>query len=310
MAVWKKALLAVIAMIVVLAVAAFLFADRIVLYALLGRHVDAEVRPIDEDRATQVQLLTEDELRLQAWDFAPLSTHPVEHSDTAGQPDPKGAVIVLSGLQGPSVTWLHEYGELLQDNGYAALLVEMRGVAGSEGDGQEAGMGEVRDIRAGIDYLSTTYPGTPVAVWGTSMGGHAALAALDFTDPEHPIAAVIAASAITSFADMAGQYNEALVAPIGERLATRYGKYGAANALHAITHATVPVLLAYSREDSVVPATMSQELKAAYPAAEEYVVDGDHHFIVPADSDGFTHPVAEDPYADAVIEFLDRSLSE
>lgn len=284
----------VIGILVVLAMVGYFFGARIALYFLLDRHVDADVKPIDAAVATQVELHTEDGLRLDAWDYR-----------VAG---PRGAVIVFSGLQGPSVTYLDDFGRVLQDHGYAALLVELRGVAGSDDSptgGQEGGTGEVRDVRAGIDYLQRVYPGVPIAAWGTSMGGHTVLASLDYTDS---LDAVIAASTYTSFGDMAQTYASGAGEPTTKLLEKRYGEFGKARAVDAIARTDVPVLLAWSREDSQVPPYMSERLAAAQPKAETFVVDGDNHFIVPTTTGGFAEPVATHPYAAAVVDFLDRSL--
>lgn len=60
--------------------------------------------------------------------------------------------------------------------GWAALRFNFRGVGRSEGR-FENGLGEQRDVRAGIDYLRDRFGDLPLAVCGWSFGSLVALAA-------------------------------------------------------------------------------------------------------------------------------------
>ena len=290
---WKKVLGSLAGILVVLAVVLYFFGGRIALYLVIDRHVDVDTLAVPG--ATQVELVTEDGLHLDAWDFS------------ADQP--RGSVVIISGLAGPSVTYLQEMGRMLQNAGYAALLVELRGVAGSDDSptgAQEGGTGEVRDVLAGIDYLKQKYPGAPVGAWGTSMGGHTVLATLAHS-PD--LKAVVAASAFTSFGDMAELTVKGARDPVNQMMEDRYGRFAETTALEAISATTVPVLLAWSREDSQVPPRMSEELAKAYPEAETFVVDGDEHFIIPTTDDGFAEPLHQHAYGKAVLDFFDRAFA-
>ena len=83
--------------------------------------------------------------------------------------NPKGVVIILSGIDRPSVTAFFGYAKFFSDNGYSALLIEMRGHNASEGDKACLGMKEWRDVKAGVDYLKAedTLKDLPVIAMGT-----------------------------------------------------------------------------------------------------------------------------------------------
>ena len=57
----------------------------------------------------------------------------------------------------------------LNDAGLVTLRINFRGVGQSTGEHDE-GRGETEDARAGLDYLSTQYPGKPVTLAGFSFG--------------------------------------------------------------------------------------------------------------------------------------------
>lgn len=308
--VWLSSILAVL---VVIALLAGYFSARIILHFLFAppQHaIDVYTSPPALE-AAHTRITTEDGLGLDAWELAP---------DT----DPKGGVVILSGLQGPSVTHLHEFGEFLQDQGYTALLLEMRGIAGSEGDHEEGGLGEIRDLKAGLTYLRSEHPDLPLGVWGTSMGGFVTLASLDYLDADTMPAAVVATSSYTNFpsifADTAIAYGlppesqrTAVEEGITEELGDRYGEYTTASALHAVQNTDTKIMLAYAEGDVQVPSRHSKELIAAARAAgkdpEVFAVEGKEHFIVPpANEEGLTEYVGDTSYGRAVADFFARNL--
>lgn len=308
----KKALVwlgSILAVLVVIALLAWYFSARIVLHFLFAPQHNIDVYTSPALEAAHTRITTEDGLGLDAWELAP-------------ENDPKGGVVILSGLQGPSVTHLHEFGEFLQDEGYTALLVETRGLAGSDGDRLEGGLGEIRDLEAGLTYLRTEHPDLPLGVWGTSMGGFVALASLDYLDADTMPAAVVASSTYTDlpsiFTDIAIAYGlpesqrAALEEETTEELGDRYDEYTNASALHAVQHTYTKLMLAYAEDDVQVPSRHSKELIAAARAAgkdpEVFVVPGKEHFIVPANEEGLTEYVGDTDYGHAVADFFTRNL--
>src|SRR6185369_14331934 len=60
------------------------------------------------------------------------------------------------------------------DANLLVLRINFRGVGQSTGIHDE-GRGELEDVRAGIEYLATTYPREPVTVCGFSFGARVGL---------------------------------------------------------------------------------------------------------------------------------------
>jgi alpha/beta superfamily hydrolase len=62
----------------------------------------------------------------------------------------------------------------LNDAGLLTLRINFRGVGQSSGVHDE-GRGELEDVRAGIEYLATTYPQEPITLCGFSFGARVGL---------------------------------------------------------------------------------------------------------------------------------------
>ena len=66
--------------------------------------------------------------------------------------------------------------DALRNAGLVALRINFRGVGQSTGT-HDAGRGERDDVRAGLDYLSESYPGKPINICGFSFGARVGLEA-------------------------------------------------------------------------------------------------------------------------------------
>lgn len=62
----------------------------------------------------------------------------------------------------------------LNDAGLTTLRINFRGVGQSTGTHDE-GRGELQDVRAGLDYLATNYPGHSITLCGFSFGARVGL---------------------------------------------------------------------------------------------------------------------------------------
>lgn len=62
----------------------------------------------------------------------------------------------------------------LNDAGLITLRINFRGVGQSTGEHDE-GRGEREDVRAGLNYLASTYPGKPITLCGFSFGARVGL---------------------------------------------------------------------------------------------------------------------------------------
>ncbi len=266
-------------------------------------HADVEERTAQEFgiAANEVTLLTSDQLALVAWEV------PVDQ--------PKGVVMLLSGIHNPSVTEFFGYAKFLQEQGFASLLIEQRAHGRSEGDRIGLGMEEYRDVAAGIDYLQDAgYADLPMLVWGTSMGGTTALVAAAKL-PE--LDGVISASAFSSwsavFADQmtlmgAPQWFSQLTVPFVDLyLAVIYGWDAMQNKPVRLVSQVkqLPLLLMHSTEDSQVPFANYERLRSKLQNADSLqtlIRHGDAHFIINEEAAADLH---QDPeFVQAVIQFL------
>ncbi len=253
--------------------------------------------------AVELTLLTDDGLALASW-----------FVQAGGGADAKGTVIILSGLQSPSVTVFFGYAKLFAGHGYNSLLVEMRARGLSQGKEIGFGMTEWRDVKAAADYLEGM--GLPIVVMGTSMGAGAAIIAAAEVET---IDAVIAASPPSSAQDMFVSYMDTMGVPrfaggmempfVTLYLGLHYGfdalRYSPEKAMAGL-HGR-PVLLMQSTGDTQVPFWEHEKLLGAAlengVTVQTFIREGDWHFIC-YDEDVFT-PWEDTEFAGAVFEFLD-----
>ncbi len=115
--------------------------------------------------------------------------------------NPKAVIIYLSGIQQPSVTYFYGHAKWLKKEGYASILLEVRGHGKSEGTRVSLGFEEVKDVQAVMDYIKMqqSYANIPVVIHGVSMGGAIAVNAFGQI-PE--IDGLIAMSAYSSFEEV------------------------------------------------------------------------------------------------------------
>lgn len=134
---------------------------------LLGKRVERnQYNSLDyRVNAEQISLTTEDDLTLAAW--------------RTKATDTKGTIIILSGIENPSVTAFFGYAKMLADNGWDSSLIEMR--ARNLSQGEEIGLGytEWNDVIAGVNYLSndSNVNNLPIVAMGTYMGGSTSIMA-------------------------------------------------------------------------------------------------------------------------------------
>ncbi|MDR1598355.1 MAG: alpha/beta hydrolase [Oscillospiraceae bacterium] len=289
--------------------AAMLAALPFVAMPLLGltRHVSFSRTFSPEEAslaAEPVTLETEDGLNIQAW-FAP-----------SQREETKAAIIFLSGILRPSVTWYFPHAAWLAGEGYASMPVETRAHGASDGDRMGLGITEIADVAAAVDYLRDRLPGAPVVVFGVSMGGVVAVNSFGEI-PE--IAAPISLSAYTSWPDeftqmMNSYYHIPRFIAAAEQpfvwlyLGFTFGfdKLGI-NPLNEIKKANGrPILLMQSTQDSQVAFENYEALSEAAPDAESFLRDGDTHMII--SDEQFLTPWEDTAYAEAILDFLDRNF--
>jgi len=272
------------------------------------RHYQPQYDPIIFGvEAERIALVTDDGLALAAW-----RTFTEEASS-------KGTVIIISGLEMPSVTAFFGYARMLADNGWDALLIEKRARSLSEGNGIGFGVTEWLDIKAGVDFLSqdSRVGDLPIITMGTSAGG----AAVIIAGGEIPrIDGVIAISAYSNFVDLyvdgmamfgLPRFLGVMTIPFMHlRMGLHFGfsalGYTPVNGISKLDDR--PILLMHSTEDWQVPFSHFERL---YQTAIDngidvttFVREGDWHFVC---YDRYvSNPSQDTEFARAVMRFLSR----
>ncbi|MGN0188843.1 MAG: alpha/beta hydrolase, partial [Candidatus Cryptobacteroides sp.] len=198
---------------------------------------------------------------------------------------PKAAVICLTGIENPSVTYFYGHARLFYEMGLVTLMPEVRGHGLSDGDNITLAYKETADVKSISDYVTNTYNDIPIIVMGLSMGGAIAIRSIG----ENPdIDALISVSGYSSVEDViSGFIGNIISRPLAwpTKLPTRL--YASlkfrVNAfkdspLKAIGNLNGrPALLMHSRKDSQVPFScfekLSGEASKATDRLRTYVVD-------------------------------------
>ncbi len=298
--VFKRVIIIVVVTILVLTIALFVAIPPLVMGDLTERPTRMSFYEPEQFgvEASRITLQTEDGLNIAAWTVVP--------------ENPKATVILLSGIQNPSVTGFFGYAKMLRDNGYGSLLIEMRAHGESEGDEVQFGMSEYLDVKAGVTYLTEQYGDLPTVVWGTSMGGATAINAMGEV-PE--LDGLISASAYSSLPDMFCDSMELMGMPkafaaIQKPFVHLYcllsygGEMTRINPLNEIQKLNGrPALLMHSTADSQVPYVNFERIMAkTNEPVQTYVREGDYHFIVYDDL--YEDPIQDEAFSGAVLSFL------
>jgi pimeloyl-ACP methyl ester carboxylesterase len=221
----------------------FVFQSRLVYYPQIGREMTVTPQAYGLAYET-VEVLTEDGERLHAWWV------PAER--------PRGAVLLFHGNAG-NISHRVEYLPVFHRLGYSAFLVDYRGYGRSTGSPSEAGT--YRDALAAWRHLTGTLGVAPgdVVLFGESLGG----AVASWLAARHPPRALVLASTFTSATDLGAEIYWFL--PV--RLISRIGYDNLAN----LKSIRVPVLIAHSRDDEIVPFSHGERLYAAAHAPKQFL---------------------------------------
>jgi hypothetical protein len=220
------------------AAAAFFLQPQLIFFPGIGR--DDPTTPASYGLAFEdIRILTEDGERLHAW-YVPAA-------------QARGTALLFHGNAGSiaqRVAWLPMFQKLRLN----ALLVEYRGYGRSSGSPSERGF--YLDAGAALTHLSAerATPTARVVVFGESLGGAVAARLAS----EQPVGAVVLMSTFTSAPDLAAELYPFLPA----RLLTRYEF----DSLASMPRIAVPVIVAHSRDDEIVPFAHGRRL---YEAASE-----------------------------------------
>jgi len=200
----------------------------------------------------------------------------------------RGAVLILHGNAG-NISHRLEYLAMFHRLGYSTLIVDYRGYGTSDGTPSEDGT--YRDAEAAWQHLVQARQVKPgdVVLFGESLGGGVAT----WLALQHPPRALLLASTFTSAPDLGAEVYPWL--PV--RLLARVDY----NNLDRIRRIAVPVLIAHSRTDDIIPFRHGQRLFDAASEPKQFLeLAGGHN-------DGFVFMREE--WVGAVATFLDRASS-
>lgn len=207
---------------------------------------------------------------------------------------PKAVVIYLTGIRQPSVTYYYGHSKWLEQQGYASVLLEVRGHGRSDGEKVCLGYEEVEDVRAAVRYLraQARYSEVPIILHGVSMGGAVAINAFGALQEVDGLIAMSAYSSVTDvMLDMLREYGVpdwigAALRP-GIRLALRL-EFGAdAMEMEPIRQVRrigdrPALFIAAAGDTEVLPANMQRLLGAAPAHCQGWLRETQRagHFIV------------------------------
>ncbi len=251
----------------------FLFQSRLVYFPEVARALVATPRAAGLD-FEDVSLHAADGVVLHGW-WVPAR-------------NARGAVLILHGNAG-NISHRLEYLMMFYRLGYATLIIDYRGYGKSSGTPSEEGT--YRDGEAAWRHLTEARKFTPqdIVLFGESLGGGIAT----WLALQHPPRALVLASTFTSAPDLGAQVYPWL--PV--RLLARIDY---AN-LERIRQITVPVLIAHSRNDDIIPFSHGQALfEAAHEPKQLLELSGGHN-------DGFIFMREE--WVRAVGAFLEKAAN-
>lgn len=301
--------ISIVIIVVFLLVLVLAFVPYFIMSPMLGKRVERiQYNSIEYGiEAEQMVLTTEDGLSLAAWRTKASQT--------------KGTIIILSGIENPSVTAFFGYAKMFADNGWDSLLIEMR--ARNLSQGEEIGLGytEWNDVITGLEYLSkdTRIAGLPVIAMGTSMGASTCIMA---AGKDIRINGVISISGFSSWEDVFIDSMSSMGVPtfitVLEKPFVRlytglhygFSKTNFSPLKALATFNARPLLLMHSTKDSQVPYKSFLRLKKV---AEKnnlpfstFIREGDEHFL--CYEKYFHEPIQDTEFSHAIFSFLDTSF--
>lgn len=231
---------------------------------------------------------------------------------------PKAVILYLSGIQQPSVTYFYGHAKWMKKNGFASILIEVRGHGKSDGNRVCLGYEEVADVKAVVDYIKKQdkYKNVPIVLQGVSMGGAIAINAFGQIKE---IDGLIAMSAYSSFEDVVydticSKGVPAFIAAI-ERPMIHLGlrvvfgdKVNVFSPIRQVENiGERPALFIASADDKEVPpVNMKRILEKAPAHCESWLRDSWAHFIV-NDCD-FVNMEQDTEYCARILTFLETKV--
>jgi len=200
---------------------------------------------------------------------------------------PRATVFVLHGIRADRRS-VRQWGHMLADAGFRAVLVDLRGHGRSTGDWLSYGVVESRDLAQVLDALEAC--GLRIGSVGVMGLSYGAAIAIEWAGIDPRIEAVVAIAPFASLRDVVPEYAPAFLSSSfvsgAIDMAGRQGDFDPdeASPLLAMGRTQVPVLLIHGRDDHRIPARHSQRLFAARAEHTELLlVPGAGHLSIADD---------------------------
>jgi dipeptidyl aminopeptidase/acylaminoacyl peptidase len=190
-----------------------------------------------------------------------------------GDAPPRGTIFVLHGF-GDGPTWMAGKARVFAREGYRAILVSLRGYAGSSGEHRTFTVVERRDLTQVLDGLSERgLISGPVGVWGMSYGAATAIA---WAGEDPRVKAVVAVAGFSSMRSVVPQFTSTLLPLVAltmdddryRQIVDAAGVEGGfdpddADLTRSIAKTSASVLLLHGTWDAIVPFEHGERLAAA-----------------------------------------------
>jgi len=249
----------------------FLFQSRLVYFPNIDRELSVTPQAYGLDFES-VNLPTEDGETLHAW-WVPAK-------------DARGTILFFHGNAG-NISHRIDYLRMFRKLGYATLIFDYRGYGNSTGSPSEAGTD--RDAAAAWRWLTQTRGLRPeeIVYAGESLGA----AVASGLAVRHPPRALVLLSTFTSVPDLGAK----IYPFIPVRLISRYSYDNRAH----VRQINVPVLVAHSRDDDIVPFAHGRRVFEAANEPKQFLeMSGGHN-------DGFIFMREE--WVKTLAAFLERA---
>ena len=217
--------------------------------------------------------------------------------------------IGFHGYRSASLTDFSGGSELSFSLGHNLLLVDQRAHGKSEGNTITFGVKERYDCLDWVNYALERFGrDTQIVLYGISMGAATVLMTSELELPEN-VKGIIAdcpysspCAIIETVSDQM-RIPHALARPFVKLAAKLYGGFDLeeTDAIRAVKHAKIPILLIHGEKDSFVPCAMSEDVYLANPKmVQRHTFPGADH--------GISYLVDRDRYRKIVTEFLNTVL--
>ena len=199
--------------------------------------------------------------------------------------------------------------ELIFKMEHNLLLVDQRAHGGSEGSTITFGITERHDVASWVDYALERFgPDTKILLYGVSMGGATVLMASELPLPP-AVKCIVADCPYNAPVDIILEvgkklhYPPVLIRPfliIGAKI---YGGFDLleTDAVKAVKHTKVPILIIHGEADGFVPCEMSKRVADSNPRLVRRIT-------FPGADHGISYLVDTPRYAQAVREFVAEAL--